>query len=197
MGQCNQTRITIVQGSMEALHQSTRNAVPSCFDELWHEWYARIFTYAREFALGRDEDREEAVSDILLKAWDKRAQYNSRWAWSTWLYRLARTSLIDRQRSWARWHQHQQEPGDDAPEPVDGRSTFRPESVADARETRLTVRRAVETLSPLDRELLALAYGEDLDMESIATITGLNTNTVKSRLHRARERLRTLLEEES
>ena len=55
------------------------------------------------------------------------------------------------------------------------------------------VRRAVEALPPLQKEALVLFEYEEMDLAEIATVAGCDVGTVKSRLHRARERLRRTL----
>jgi RNA polymerase sigma-70 factor (ECF subfamily) len=55
------------------------------------------------------------------------------------------------------------------------------------------VRRAVESLPPLQREALILFEYEELSLAEIALVVGVETGVVKSRLHRARRTLRQLL----
>jgi RNA polymerase sigma-70 factor (ECF subfamily) len=64
----------------------------------------------------------------------------------------------------------------------------------DATETGLWVRRAVEKLDPIDREVLLLREFEQLSYAEIADLLHLPLNTVRSRLFRARTALRNLLE---
>ncbi len=64
----------------------------------------------------------------------------------------------------------------------------------DATESGLWVRRAVEKLEPLDREILMLREFEQLSYAEIADLLQLPLNTVRSRLFRARTALRNLLE---
>lgn len=55
------------------------------------------------------------------------------------------------------------------------------------------IREAVQSLPPLQREAVLLFEYEGFTLEEIATIADVDVGTVKSRLHRARERLRVLL----
>jgi RNA polymerase sigma-70 factor (ECF subfamily) len=64
----------------------------------------------------------------------------------------------------------------------------------DATESGLWVRRAVEKLDPMDREVLLLREFEQLSYAEIADLLQLPINTVRSRLFRARTALRNLLE---
>jgi len=67
-------------------------------------------------------------------------------------------------------------------------------SKRDATESGLWVRRAVEKLDPMDREILLLREFEQLSYAEIADLLDLQLNTVRSRLFRARTALRNLLE---
>ena len=67
-------------------------------------------------------------------------------------------------------------------------------SKRDATESALWVRRAVEKLDPLDREILMLREFEQLSYAEITDLLQLPLNTVRSRLFRARTSLRNLLE---
>jgi RNA polymerase sigma-70 factor, ECF subfamily len=67
-------------------------------------------------------------------------------------------------------------------------------SKSDATESGLWVRRAVEKLEPIDREILLLREFEQLSYTEIADLLQLPLNTVRSRLFRARTALRNLLE---
>ena len=66
-------------------------------------------------------------------------------------------------------------------------------SKQDATESGLWVRRAVEKLDPLDREIVMLREFEQLSYAEIADLLQLPLNTVRSRLFRARTALRELL----
>jgi RNA polymerase sigma-70 factor (ECF subfamily) len=57
------------------------------------------------------------------------------------------------------------------------------------------VREAVRRLKPADREVIVLHYLEHADIQAITGILGISRNAVEVRLHRARVRLKTLLEE--
>ncbi|HJZ97791.1 MAG TPA: RNA polymerase sigma factor [Candidatus Solibacter sp.] len=62
-----------------------------------------------------------------------------------------------------------------------------------AAEVSDAVQAALDLLPPLQREAVVLFEFEELSLEEIAAVAGADVGTVKSRLHRARERLRRLL----
>jgi RNA polymerase sigma-70 factor (ECF subfamily) len=61
----------------------------------------------------------------------------------------------------------------------------------------VTVRAALDVLGEDDREILRLATWEDLDPREIASVLGIPSPTARSRLHRARQRLRRILDDDS
>jgi RNA polymerase sigma-70 factor (ECF subfamily) len=61
---------------------------------------------------------------------------------------------------------------------------------------RVVVANAVACLSTLDRELIALRYGDDQTTERIAARLAMPEGTVKVRLHRARRLLRRVLDDD-
>lgn len=60
-------------------------------------------------------------------------------------------------------------------------------------ERRQSVRAALETLAPKDREILLLKYSEDWSYRQLAERMGISESAVEARLHRARQRLRAVL----
>jgi RNA polymerase sigma-70 factor (ECF subfamily) len=68
-----------------------------------------------------------------------------------------------------------------------------PEQVTHQREQRERVRQAVLQLPPKYREVLVLFYWNDLSYSEMQEVTGLNESTIKTRLHRARQKLTSLL----
>ena len=61
-------------------------------------------------------------------------------------------------------------------------------------ELSVIVQKAIAELPPLQREAVILFEFEDLSLAEIAEVVNADVGTVKSRLHRAREKLRVLLE---
>lgn len=65
---------------------------------------------------------------------------------------------------------------------------------ADAQMLRQALRKAIECLSPAERDAIQLYYDEDKDINQIAEIIEMPLSTVKSLLRRGRNKLRTLIE---
>ena len=113
----------------------------------------------------------------------------------TWIFRLCSTAAADlvrnRARDRSRLRRYAATLPDLDPRPED-EPPFDLERLERARETR----RALASLGEPDASLLFLRDAEGLSVEELSSVFGLREGTVKSRLSRARRRLRGLLEEE-
>lgn len=105
---------------------------------------------------------------------------------STWLLTIARNVAIDARRK-------RPTPTMDL-DPDLARAPETPETERRRIEIGRALERAAAELSDDQRDVFVLAEFHDLDMREIASVLGIPENTVKSRLFRARERLRTLLQ---
>jgi RNA polymerase sigma-70 factor (ECF subfamily) len=67
------------------------------------------------------------------------------------------------------------------------------DELLEARDRRAAVREALTHLKPQDQQLMRLRYGDDLDTDDVAALTGMSASAVKTRLHRARNALRDVI----
>lgn len=125
-------------------------------------------------------DAEEAVQEALVRAWLRRDACRSPEAPLPWMLEITRNEarrLLGRHAS--------------APEPADAAQEDR---LLAGAATRVTVEQALRGLADRDRRVLHLRYAEDLTQVEVARRLGVPEGTVKVRLHRARRRLRRVLE---
>jgi len=126
-------------------------------------------------------DADDLVQDAFLRVHRNLDRYDPRYAFTTWLYTIAhrlRLNWTSRKRVHAAL--------DSVPEPhrVDAPTVSGEESELDG--TWLVAR---QILSPRHFQLLWLRYGEDLELEAIASICTCTTLNVRVSLHRARTKL--------
>jgi RNA polymerase sigma-70 factor (ECF subfamily) len=134
-------------------------------------------------------DAEEAVQEALVRAWLRRDACRSPEAPLPWMLEITRNEAR-RQfgREARRGHRELVEP---RPRDIDRDS----DDFAGA-AVRIAVEQALGTLADGDQHMLRLRYGEDLTQVEVARRLGLPEGTVKVRLHRARRRMRRLLEDD-
>jgi RNA polymerase sigma-70 factor (ECF subfamily) len=141
------------------------------------------------------EDAEEATLEVFLRVWRNAERFQYRSKVSTWLYRIAVNIARD---LYSRRKSRPQEPWPDDEEASATISTGSAEQDAlqalDADDRSRELHAALERLSDSDRELIVLYYFNDCDYDEIREITGLSYTVLKTRLARARQRLRHHLE---
>lgn len=145
---------------------------------------------------GNSEDARDLSQEAFLKAWRGLRFYQFESAFSTWLYRLTSNVCIDFLRS--RKRRPSVSLTVDEEEPVEMEvedSSPTPEEQVLHREQQYAVAKAMEQLEDEFRQVLTLRVIHDLPYEEIAEIMDLKVGTVKSRLARARMKLKKLLED--
>jgi RNA polymerase sigma-70 factor (ECF subfamily) len=138
---------------------------------------------------GRREDMEDAEQEIFTELFLHLSSFRFQSSFRTYFYRLARNRAIDilrRSRSRRLRLQHLRERlgGRLASQPRPG-----PEEILVARDTGARVLAALYLLREEERMLIVMKDSENLTLREISAVLGVPQGTVKSRLHRAREKL--------
>ncbi|MBQ9346245.1 MAG: sigma-70 family RNA polymerase sigma factor [Oscillibacter sp.] len=140
------------------------------------------------------EDGEEAAQEAFLAAWQNLPGFRGDAAFSTWLYRLASNASTDLLRREGRRSARNGPSLDDEEGwlelPDSGPS---PQALAERSELKGQIESALQKLSPDHRRVLILREIHQLSYEEIGTALELDPGTVKSRISRARGRLRKIL----
>jgi RNA polymerase sigma-70 factor (ECF subfamily) len=143
----------------------------------------RVYAYAA-YRLGDGPDAEDVTSETFERALRYRQSFDpNRGTPGAWLIGIARRCTNERLRT-----RGIEVPIDDEAL-VGGAGDGR----HDLAILRLDLADAVAVLSIRDRELIALRYGADLKAKDIAAMLGQTTNGVEVALHRALDRLRTMM----
>lgn len=182
-----------------SLVQRLRNGEDAAFDELVRLAGGRLLAVARRM-LGREEDAQDAVQDAFLSAFKSLDMFDGRSQLTTWMHRITVNACLMRLRSQRRRPEKQID--ELLPEFVaDGhqKTSTKPwkplaEHRIEGEELRVLVRSKIDELPEDYREVLLLRDIEELDTQATAVHLGISSNAVKTRLHRARQALRTLLE---
>src|SRR5213594_3221853 len=178
-----------------------RRGDDDAFAALVRQQAGRMLATARRL-LRSEQDAEDAVQEAFLSAARAIDGFAGGSRVSTWLHRIVINTALMKLRSRKR---RAEEPIEDhLPRfDADGRrigaaATWETPSdvLLERRETRAMVRRCIDRLPERYRTVLLLRDIEELDTQESADLLGTTANTVKIRLHRARQALRTLLERE-
>jgi RNA polymerase sigma-70 factor, ECF subfamily len=153
----------------------------------WAALRSRCLREARRVLPGAEA--EEAVQEALIRAWTRRDACRSPEAPLPWVLEITRNEsrrLLARRARRQRSTESETTPCE--PEIEDDQLT--------STTTRVTVEQALARLEDADQRVLRLRYADDLTQAEVARRLGVPEGTVKVRLHRARRRLRTLLDSE-
>jgi RNA polymerase sigma-70 factor (ECF subfamily) len=173
----------------EGLLASAANGDTTAFQILYQRYRDPIFRFAFRM-LGSVEAAEDVAQDCFLSLITDPARFDSRRAsLRTYLYAAARNLAAKRYNSFAR-----ETALDELTEEPAAADRHEPISQVLDDELASEVAQAIATLPPLQREALVLFEYEELSLAEIGEIVGADTNTVKARLFRAREKLRVKLD---
>ncbi len=150
-----------------------------------------VFTLVLRFTKNR-EDAEEVAQDIFVKAYRALADFRGDSKFSTWLYTIVNTTCITfLRKKRLETHSLDNEKVFEAADSVD--SGMRANQVEQKSRVAM-VNKAIALLGTDDAEIITLFYKGEQSLEEIASILGIEQNTAKVRLHRARTRLKDKME---
>jgi RNA polymerase sigma factor (sigma-70 family) len=149
------------------------------------DWGAiRRHCYGEARRLGRSHaEAEDIAQESLLRAWRKQESCRNPDRPWPWIQEITRNEAY---RLFSRRSMTHELPTERIPEPP-------AQSGEDALLTRIDVERALQHLSPIDREMVRLRYQEDLTNPGVAMALGVSVANVKVRLHRLRPKLQATL----
>ncbi len=155
---------------------------PRAFAALVEQYEKPVYNVALRM-LRDPEDARDTAQSVFLKAWQNLASYDPQFKFYSWIYRMAINESLNLLRARGR-----------SDEPVDERLPAQGAGPADLLadgQRREVVLAAVHRLKPEQRSVIVLRYFLDLPYEDIGEILGVDPKTVKSRLHTARQLLKT------
>ena len=175
----------------------------SAFDEMVSRYWDRIYSMVHQL-LRNQQDAEEVTQDAFIRAHRGLVNFRGDSAFSTWLYQIA-TNLA-RNRYWYWWRRKRDKSVSfDAPVSSENDMTLAdiipaevesPDDIAVNQEFVNRIGEGMEKISAKHREILVLRNVKNLSYEEIAAILVISVGTVKSRIARARESLRSKLGED-
>lgn len=178
------------------LVEAFRAGEEAAFTALVKKYQQHVFNLIFRHS-GPRVEAEDLAQEVFLKVYSNLKNFQGRASFRTWLYRIALNVCIDHARrrklrrmlsleSMSEWAQ--------------GRLSLRKASVSSSphgdmekRDLQTQLQTALAQLPEEFRQPLVLRDMEGLDYDEIASITGTQLGTVKSRIYRGRQRLRELL----
>jgi len=150
-----------------------------------------VFTLAMRFAKSR-EDAEEIAQDCFIKAYRSLSNFQQQSKFSTWLYSIVYTTAM----TFLRKKRLDTSSIDDENVylQIENQQGSFENNLAEKQSRSYYVNQAISQLLPDDATIITLFYTGEQSLEEIAEALGMEANTVKVKLFRARQRLKEKLE---
>ncbi len=179
------------------LIQKVKDGNTDAFEELTLKHQTTVYNISLRM-LKNEHDAFDVSQDALLKAFINIKKFNGRCAFSTWLYRITVNTCLDYiKKAKKDKHYISLEQGSSSNEDVpliqieDKRQNT--ENTILEKERTNILYKAIDKLPKKHREMIILRDIEGFSYEEISQITNLNPGTVKSKIARARLKLKELL----
>ncbi len=183
---------TVAREDEHLLVAAAKRGDATAFEELVNRYERKIFRLTMNIT-GNREDAEDAMQDAFLKSYAHLQDFQGDSRFYTWLVRIAANEALMRLRK-RRPNQVSLD------EPVEGEEDLMPRELEDwgpspeqrfaQTEMQEILSKVIEQLDPDFRTVFVLRDVEELSTEETARIMGLSVPAVKSRLLRARLKLR-------
>ena len=178
----------------ELLLRRAQSGDPEAFERLMEPLEQLVWRVCWHYT-GNREAAEDCGQEAMIRIWRNLANYRGECALESWVYRIAANCCMD----WLRKKKRDQsvsmetmveqgfDPADDAPGT---------EAQVVAKDERQRLREAIALLPEDQREALILTQLEKVPYEEAARALGVSEGTVKSRVNRAKARLKEILSAE-
>jgi RNA polymerase sigma-70 factor (ECF subfamily) len=179
-------------GADEAIAQMRRGdpgALAAVISRYQHRLYRYLLRLARDPATA-----EDLFQQTWLRVMEKIGRYDAQRNFEAWLFSVAHNLAMD---FWRAKRGESLDAAGDGEEPASERlATGDPDALAQLLdfERGAMLAACMHELPAIHREVLTLRFEEDMKLEEIAEVAGIPLSTVKSRLRRALEGLRAVLE---
>jgi RNA polymerase sigma-70 factor, ECF subfamily len=175
----------------DLLHRARRGD-HEAFELLARRYSARLLATSRRI-LRNSADAEDNVQNVLVKAYTNLRQFHENALLSTWLTRITINEALMKLRSAAAERHRVDSASESAGIRAIERSTRRmnPEAQCIARELAF---KAVKSISPTLRDVFVLYAVEGWTQKELSSTQGVALQTVKTRIFRARRKMRAHLE---
>ena len=170
----------------DALMQRIAAGDMSAMKVLYARHNVRVFRFALRL-VGNREVAEDVTSEVFVDVWRKPASFAGRCQVSTWLLAVARHKAMTAMR------RRPSQPLDDQLIETLADPSDDPETAIGKDQTRFVLLNCLSKLSAAHREVVDLVYYHQKTIDEVASITGLERNTVKTRMFYARKRLADML----
>ena len=190
-GKAQEQERTARRGDDRELVRKAQDGDKDAFELLVEKHQGRVFAVAGGILRNR-EDVEDIAQQVFLKAYFSLKRFDQRSAFSTWLYKITvnecwdllrkkkvRPLVFESELSEEQAHAYQS---------TEHKPEYAPD-ISEQLETQQQLDQWLDCLEERDRSMLVLKEVQGFTVEEIAEMMGINGNTVKVRLFRARQKI--------
>jgi RNA polymerase sigma-70 factor (ECF subfamily) len=177
------------QQAIELLDQITRGR-QSALEDFYRLFESRVFHYALS-RLNDTADAADVLNEVMMEIWKHAGRFEGRSKVSTWLLGITHHKVYDRLRK--RKQTNLQEDIDDYSNQLSNQDEVTMENALIGVENAQLVRHCMDKLSEAHREVIQLAFFEDMHYQDIASIAQCPEGTVKTRVYHAKQALKNCL----
>ena len=178
----------LTQHSDEELLQLIVQGSELAFTQLYARYHNKLFNFAFQLS-GSREEAKDLVHDVFSKIWEKRASFEGKALFASYLYTMVRNYSIDHLRRFSRQIQVLSEL-----EPAAAARTA--DEWMNYKELQTKIQASDNQLPPRQKEIFILHREKGLKYSEIASKMGLSKSTVENHFCRAIEKLRKSFEPE-
>jgi RNA polymerase sigma-70 factor (ECF subfamily) len=186
---------TFMSDDAKALARGLQRRDPDLLDRLIEQYQFRLFRYLLHLTANR-ERAEDFFQETWLRVLERGHQYDGKWKFEAWLFAIARNLVLD-------WHRRKK------PQSIDSLAGSEEDATFDVKdehsqspleqvlqaEQKSGVQQSLEKVPAIYREVLVLRFQEEMQLDEIAGVTGAPISTVKSRLYRGLDALKTTMQQ--
>lgn len=171
--------------------KKTLDGDSTSFGFLVNKYQNMVFTLAIKMLKHREES-EEVSQDTFIKAYKSLSKFNGESKFSTWLYRVAYNTCLDRIKMNTKYNSNV-EIND-----VTSNEIFQAENIFDSLENKERSEIIQECMNKLpedERAIIHLFYFKELSLKEIIDVVSISEGNLKVKLYRARKKLFTIFKE--
>jgi RNA polymerase sigma-70 factor (ECF subfamily) len=184
---------TLMADDKTTLVQGLRRRDPELLDRLIEQYQYRLFRYLL-YITGNTERAEDFFQETWIRVLERGHQYDGKFKFEAWLFTIARNLVIDWQRQKkAVSLDAMTDPEEGKPFEIVDEKAESPLQLFLQSESQDQVQASLALLPAPYREVLLLRFQEEMQLDEIARIQATPISTVKSRLYRGLESLKSLL----
>ncbi|MBS1842135.1 MAG: RNA polymerase sigma factor [Acidobacteria bacterium] len=185
---------SLMTDDTKSIARGLKQRDPELLDLLIEQYQLRLFRYLLHLT-GSRERAEDFFQETWVRVLERGGQYDGKWKFEAWLFTIARNLVLD-------WHRRKKPQSLEALADPESETTF---DVKDEKgitplesylneEQREGIHASLTRIPAVYREVLVLRFQEEMRLDEIAGVLSTPISTVKSRLYRGLEALRTTMQ---